>query len=353
MPAHYMPVSSIKGEAWDKAMHWHDPPQYFFYPYMLISPFVSGYKPRSSYGGKELTIYADSGGFQIMTQGKKVSSYDVLEWQKSVADVGFTLDSPPSSYDSNHPNNHSYPKHYFERCLKNSVQWANEQYANLGDTKMKLWAVVHGKNMEEIKQWYEAQTKEHTFDGYSVAVTGATRASGDPFNWLKVIPFAHMIKEPIHWLGRCEPIMVLILAKLSYEKHIDYSYDTSSNVAGPRWGKYYDPFFLNLIALSKYEDKRVKVNALPCDCPVCLKHTLEEVINTDYLILLHNVYRLKRFNEYANAIVSDDDLFDYAVDKLLGSTSKITSKRIPLVKDTINSIVYGTTSASRSLTEYF
>ena len=355
MTAHYLPVCRILPtmKAWNEAMHWLNPPKYFFYPYLLVSPFTTGFGTyRSDLGDAKLNVYADSGGFQIATQNLKVSSLDVLRWQEGIADVGFTLDSPPFSYNFK-VNDSMYPRDYFLRCLKKSTHEANVMFEARENKKMKLYAVLQGKNLDELHEWFNAQTKEHEFEGYAIALTGVVNVVGGVYSWLDVLSFAHEINKPIHWLGRGEPLIALMIAKLSQITKQTYTYDTSSSSVDPRFGKYYDPYFQNLLWLAKNEKDRVNIDTPPCFCPVCSKHTLEEIINANHLLAMHNLYVLKTFNEYSNAIVKDDELFRRNIERILKISGKVPESRVSIITDKIEHIIYGEEKKTTSLSEFW
>jgi len=355
MPAHFLPVSRLINPIWNAAMHWNDPPEYFFYPYLLVSPFVTGMgRRRADFGASadKLTIYADSGGYQVVTQKKQVSALDVLAWEEKIADVGFTLDRPPFSYECNEPNYKLYPKEYFDKCLDVSVKNANTMLEARDNKNMKLYAVVQGKDRKEVMTWHKAQTKDHEFDGYVIAITAAVNVLKDTYCWLGQLDAAKEIGTDVHFLGRSEPLLAILLAKLSRVTGKMYTYDTSSAVVGPRFGKYYDPYYHNLIWLSKDESKRPNISEPPCDCPVCQKHTLEEIASIQHLITLHNVYCIKRFNEYVNAISKDDEMFEFAVGRILSATRMYQGKKEE-IQNQINSIMYEDSLNVQGLGKWF
>ena len=78
---------------------------YFYYPNMLVSPYVTGLDvTREDFGknASKLNIYADSGGFQIVTMNKRVDPFEILRWQEKIANVAFTVDFPPHTISKNY-----------------------------------------------------------------------------------------------------------------------------------------------------------------------------------------------------------------------------------------------------------
>jgi len=366
MATSYLPVSRLVNPDWDKCMHWNKPAEYFYYPKFLATPFVTGWKKKradfeTEENKDELYICADSGGFQIATQDEKVNAMDVLEWQQGIADVGLTLDYPVHAYESNVKEYKAYTRDFFLQCMKasNENAWSmlehNEEnrYRYPGaKKKMEVWGVLHGVNITELREWYEHLTKEHEFPGYSIPATDAVNTHKGLLGWFEQLPMALEIDAPIHWLGRSEPLIVIVLAKLSEVRGYDYTYDTSSSIAGPRWGKYYDPYYHNLLWLSSKEENRVNINKLPCNCPVCKRHTVQEMVETNHYLLLHNVYCRTMWNDYVNAIVTDDDLFKKAINRIINSTRSWTKNK-KQIWDLLENLLYGEKKKYGDLNEYW
>jgi hypothetical protein len=122
-----------------------------------------------------------------------------------------------------------------------------------------------------------------------------------------------------------------------------YTYDTSSAAMGLMMGKYHDPYYLSSLSYTKKNiAEQVKFDLdgpNPCDCPVCQKHTVNEMINNYYPMLLHNVYVRKRWNDYVNVMVKDDECFDDVINKIL-RLQPVYQKNKELYKDNINTLIY-------------
>jgi hypothetical protein len=350
---YYLPVTvSFHGEDFEKNLHWSKKSNYFYYPYVFVSPFVTGMKTtreRDFPDAKYIT--ADSGGYQIgvhQKDSKGVSALDVLRWQEKIADVAFTVDIPTFSYEQEIKQNdfvrpnvyRHYSDEYFEKAMKKSVINANNMYEAQENEKMQLWAVCQGGNYDDLMTWYKAITKEHRFDGYTfpMASTFSPRAKED---WLDQIRFAKEVGTNWHFLGRCEPLLVAIFAKLSQKTGKVYTYDTSSAAGGLTLGKYHDPHTMRSLSYAKnVEHVNFDLDGPnPCDCPVCSKHTVGEMINGYYLLYMHNVYVRQAYNNYINVLVQDDALFDNLINKLL-ETIGAYKKHKKRYKQLIDNLVY-------------
>ncbi len=351
----YLPVTRFVNDLWNDNMHWNKPAPYFFYPYCLVTPFVTGMKTvRSDFGSeaKNMKVFADSGGFQVVTLDKRISHLDVLHWQEGIADVGFSLDIPPYSYDTHAKGYSGYTNDYFKKCMRLSCNNANEMLEAKQNPDMELWSVLQGKNSSELMAWHKYQTKSHDFPGYCISINAAVHTKTEKFSWLDQLNVTHLIDKPLHWLGRCEPLVVMLLAKLSTITGNKYTYDTSSTIVGSRFGKYYDPYNHSLLWLSKYEENRPNISTLPCDCPICSKHTIDDLSNTKspHLMVLHNLYCRVRYNDYVNAIITDDELFNKAIKQYLFSTGT-NKKSTEQIMTHINHIIYN--EDKHSLKKFF
>lgn len=361
----YLPVTiTFKRPEWRSAMHWYKSNPYYFYPYIFASPFVTGMnKSRDADFPEAEWITADSGGFQISKLGKKVSCLDVLEWQvtKIKADVAFTVDVPAYAYRSEVDNMKYYPQEDFKKYMEASNQnaWTAasklEEYKNEG-YKTKIWAVIQGGNYTDMQQWYKHLTTTYgEFPGYTFPMWSSFNPAPQQ-DWLSQLKFAKEIGTDFHFLGKCEPLLVTVFAKLAQKTKRFYSYDTSSAAMGLMMGKYHEPYFMSSLSYTKKNViDQVKFDMdghPPCDCPVCVKHTNYEMINNYYPLLLHNVYVRKRWNDYVNVMVQDDNIFDDLINKLLRA-QPVYQKNKEQYKEGINNLIYDEAKKSGGIDAFF
>jgi len=364
----YLPVSITFGEnrpEWRYSMHWYkkdfnewtEKYHCFYYPYLLVSPFVTGMKktrkrdfPQAEY------IVSDSGGFQIASHKGQysVSVLDVLRWQEQIADVAFTVDYPAYSYESEVKGQSYYTDEYFNRCMEQSNKNAWKMLEAQENQKMELWGVVQGGNYKDLKKWYDNLTSNHEFKGYSLPLRSTFMPSAKD-DFMGQLQFAKEIDTNFHFLGRCEPLAVIILAKLAQKTKKFYTYDTASAAGGLMLGKYHDPYFLSSWSFSKKKpESRVNFNLdgpTGCDCPVCQKFNVEEMINGYYTLLLHNVYVRNRFNNFVNVAVQDDNIFNNLINKFT-SVSRYR-KHKDVIKDKIKSLIYEERRTTGGINDYF
>lgn len=354
----YMPVCVTFGANkpnWRYNMFWYESNPYFFYPNVFVSPFVTGTETiRNKIEGSDQEpdfpdaefIIADSGGFQITSHrtGISFSALDILDWQenKVCADVAFTLDVPVYSYRTEKAGHRYYTDGHFDKCLAQSLKNNDLMLSAKTRKETELWAVLQGGNYKDLDTWFKAVTKEHEFKGYCFP-TGSSYQPKQKEDMFQQIQFAKDVNTNFHFLGRCEPILVLILAKLSQLTGKFYTYDTASAATALMLGKYHDPKFLSSISFSNIPERRVKFDPEshpPCSCPVCKKHTCQEMWDNAYLTFLHNVWVRVELNDYINGMIKDDDVFKELVNKYLALHS-VYRNNMKEIKDKISHLLYG------------
>jgi len=354
----YLPVSITLPQNWSVAEHWRKDNPYFFYDNVFVSPFVTGMKTTRKKDFPEASlVYADSGGYQFASHKapKNISVLDILRWQESIADVAFTLDYPAYSYISESDNIIYYPEKDFLKNMEHSNKNAWLMLEAQENPNMQLWGVVQGGNGTDQKRWYDALTKEHTFPGYTfpMSSTITPRAKDD---WVSQLKFAKEVGTNFHFLGRSEPLLVLVIAKLAQKMKKFYTYDTASAAMGLMQGKYTMPFFLSALNFTKKnltDQVKLDMNEHPgCSCPVCQKHTVGEIINTYGLLLLHNVWVRVEWNKLCNGFVKDDDIFNDLVNKIL-RLQPTYKKQKEKYKQDINNLIYDETKKSEGVKTYW
>ena len=93
---------------------------------------------------------------------------------------------------------------------------------------------------------------------------------------------------------------MLVYARLAHILKKKFTFDSSTASNAILLGHYYEPRYHHCMNFTKKEIGRVKFpldSKPPCDCPICSKHTVGHLINNPHLMMLHNIYVLKNFNE--------------------------------------------------------
>ena len=313
--SHYVPAIGdniitkwTNGFRWqDKTLRFFERNQSFFYhPFSLMSAYYTVHNKeatRTNIGMPNDTILiGDSGGFQVLSFGKKGRQIDVtptqiLRWLEANVDIGMNLDSPPD-YD------------HFNDSLKFSVEnfdYFEKNRLRYGD--FKLYNVLHGNNLEHIDLWYNS-VKRFNFDGWALGIHPSTNI------YLKLIAYLYLHEagetshlNSCHFFGVSGPTNMISLAMLS--KHFDASltFDSSSWSWGQRFRDYW---FSNDIRHCVRLGRLFKnsMSGVPCDCPICKTLSLDMLYNqsdsiTPFLLSFHNMYNYINTNRNIN-IMSDD-----------------------------------------------
>jgi len=328
----YLPV--VTQEKNKDYRFWESNNPYFFYPYMLVTPFVSGMNIKRDYFGKaKLNISADSGGYQAVTLNKDADPIGILQWQERVADRAFTLDVPPHYFGS------FYSRLEFLKCMYQSNKNADLMWKSKVNDDMQLWGVVQGKNYKQCKEWYYDLTKDYEYDGYSISLS-VHQDKSDISGWIEQLQFASTIPKRVHFLGFSEPLFNTVLSKLSHKNKISYTFDTSSTKLLAIYGNYRRPITLSPVSFSKYERRRDDITSLPCICPVCSKHTVEDMIDISQLRALHNLYVKTQFCELANLVAEDDELFMFLLSWVIGIRNYYVKKKDSIIS-LVKNLIYG------------
>jgi len=284
--------------------------RYFYYPFIFVSPFVSGFDCTRDVFPDAKLIISDSGGYQLKAGTKTKADWDsVLQFQERIANIGLTLDIPPVTVKGN---NHEYfDESIFNECMEKSVINAERMIEYKVNEKMKTFAVLQGRNYDFIDTWHRAITRNHDYDGFAIPILHIQKQDHVK-QFCEQLEFVKSLDTDFHFLGNCTRLATLVFSRLANISKRQFTFDSSTAANALRYGTYYDPYFFIPISLSKYPSKRVnfKIDGrLPCDCPVCSNHTVRQLAYNPMLSMMHNIYIIQRFNEYSSVITKDDDEF--------------------------------------------
>jgi len=270
-------------------------------------------------------LIADSGGFQIAnfrSKGNKieVSSLQVLRWMEANADIGMNLDVPPWSN--------------FNASLKESIENFELFEKNRINYDMKLYNVLHGKTLDEMKTWYSAVEKFKSFNGWALGVRPADNVYLQTLGYM----FLHEkdalnLNTNFHMFGISGIKNMLVMAMLSNHFDSSITFDSSSYATGSIYRRFYFPKDIRF-STDFGRTSKLNMKSIPCNCPVCRNLTIEDLYQrtgTDVgtLLMLHNLYQYIEVNRMVNALVTDDYAFmEYAKSVGEEKTVKIVSSMI-------------------------
>ena len=217
-------------------------------------------------------IFADSGGFDLQDETEPPSPEEILKTQKRIgADIYATLDVPVL------PDMNSSEKN---RRVNKSVEFA-KRMSDAKDDDALLFATVHGDDPRTIRNSIRHLERKGEFDGFALGGMVPIRS-----NYSKVIDRVLAAREATD-----KHLHVFGLGGILYQPLLMYlgvdSFDSSAFIRCGSHRRYFVPGFGDH-TMSDFES----LDQLPCGCPVCSSHTLEEVKASRDLVTQHNLWAL-------------------------------------------------------------
>jgi hypothetical protein len=177
----------------------------------------------------DTVIIGDSGGFQIMSFGKKgkqvdVTPIQVLRWLESNTDIGMNLDVPPVLD--------------FNKAIKMSVENFRLFESSRENYNFHLYNVLQGRTLSQIDEWYKAVCN-FSFDGWAIGVHPSTNI------YLKLIAYLYLIEngesnvtQNCHFFGVSGIENMISLSMISRKLGSSITFDSSSWSWGQRFRDY-------------------------------------------------------------------------------------------------------------------
>lgn len=303
----------------------HDPSWFsdraiFIHPEVLVSFYYSGKIPnyRKTLGIRDdITLWADSGGYSIATQGGSINPVDVLKWQEKNSNKAFSLDIPPSaSINTTRISPGKIVYHGLEQFEKNAIisRENNIIFRDHRTTdKLKIYNVIHGYNKETFELWWDYATRDIQFEGYATGL----KPTNDPLLQAMCLMFLYSkgVRERVHLLGVSGIIVIPLIVWMS--KYIDgISFDSTSYGYGSRTRAYMYPERIRYYTHfgEKFKVKDNPMNKIYCKCPICKDFETPEyfcksgITWPGMLLSLHNLWVTKEYvAELEKALHIDKD----------------------------------------------
>jgi len=291
---------------------WWEPKSIFHYDAMLMSSYYGmkwwNFRDYFNIPRRDFLLVADSGGFQQLTSGERIEPISVLRWQENNADIGFILDIPPLNPKTLGP---AGDFSFFKKCALKTARNAEIMDKHREKEDFLLYSIVQGGSVKELEYWYGC-LKDFSFDG----ICGSPKPPNDPMQVALHIAFAHSkgAKRAHILLGTgsaATPVNVY------GSKLFDlFTFDSSSYATGSKLRKYELPYSDEAIYFSTLSGRKVKLERLPCDCPVCRLATPDDLAADGSvpgaLISLHNLYNYLRKINLLSSLASDEEAYlDY------------------------------------------
>ena len=264
----------------------------------------------------EVTLFMDSGGYQLMTKqfpAKPDDIITILRYQeKNGADIAATLDFPFR------PDQTSIWEGW--RRIEITIKYAIMALQNQEKHNMKLYAVIHGWDHLSAKKVAESLSK-HDFDGYAMgAPEPKSYGMSTPNYLLKLTQMIHGIKEvigekPLHVFGISNFAAIYLLAALGVS-----SFDSLKHLHLAKFRGYLLPNGL-ITYLGRGAQSRRKLSELPCSCPIC-SEVDQKFLSANgsiqgALLALHNLIVTKNYVRLINSALVNgwyDELLKQGMD---------------------------------------
>lgn len=216
-------------------------------------------EPFQNYRGIVDSIHADSGGLQIITQGKKVTPDDKLKIfsnQGKYADYAMSFDENPVIMTSDRSertttSNRRFDLEHFEKAAKNTGKNIRDQIESFQEMKSdtKPIFIAQGNCYDTYMKWTELALKEIPQDMQGQIGSVALGASAIGYGFLEDIERAAYFRmlpidcNHMHVLGvgsfrRLLPYLIFRTNGF-YDENISISYDSTTHTSGSEMGHYF------------------------------------------------------------------------------------------------------------------
>lgn len=218
-------------------------------------------------------VFADSGGFDLVQDGSAIPDpEEVIEVQQKMrADIFATLDQPVLQDMSSNEK---------EKRQEQNIEFA----LRASDAKTSdalLYATVHGHDPRAIRNSINYLEKNGDFDGFALGGLVPLRS-----NYSKVIDLVLAARTSTD-----KPLHVFGLGGLLYQSLLMYlgvdSFDSTAFIRCGSHRRYFVPGFGDH-TMSEFAN----LDYLPCACPICSEHSLDEVKASRDLVTQHNLWAL-------------------------------------------------------------
>jgi len=223
----------------------------------------------------EGVVFTDSGSFQLMNYGDLgITNREIVEFQDLIGvDVGTFLDIPTTP-----DKDYETAKRELEITISRGIE-ALELRKNIA-----LNGTIQGGIFKDLREKAALEFAKRDFDIYPIGAIVPLMINYDFETLIKVFLWSVTnlpSNKPIHAFGAGHPLIIPLLAALGAD-----IFDSASYSIFAKDKRYLTPFrTLNI----------EEMNYLPCDCPVCSRHSLKEIKEDETLLAKHNLYVL--FNE--------------------------------------------------------
>ncbi len=251
--------------------------------------------------GYDGAVMTDSGGYQVLEYGSvEVEPAIMAQFEKDIrSDMPIPLDKP-----TGYGLDYEMAKEYVSTTLKNS----QETLQVVGDTNAIWVGPVQGAEHSDL---VEHSARELDRMGFKLL------ALGSPVELMEAYEFSTLARmivaakkvipaKPVHLFGAGHPLTIPLAVALGCDM-----FDSASYMLYAKDGRYMTPNGTVRLAELVY---------LPCQCPVCSSHSLEELLRMQgderiIEVAKHNLHVLKSEVDAVKQAIMDGRLWEYVMQK--------------------------------------
>ncbi len=219
-------------------------------------------------------IMTDSGSFQLSVYGEvEVTNEQIIDFQQKIGtDIGVPLDIPTPP---------DVPRSRAESELETTIERL-AQARELVKDGMLLAGPVQGSTYPDLRERCARELSELNFDVYPF---GAVVPMMESYRYADLVDAIVSAKKgldptaPVHLFGAGHPMMFALAVALGCDL-----FDSAAYALYAKDGRY-------MTSHGTYHIENL--HYLPCSCPVCVKHTADELNNAEdrvELLARHNLY---------------------------------------------------------------
>ncbi len=256
-------------------------------------------------------IMTDSGAYQLLMYGKvEVSPDEILKYEVDIGtDIGVILDIPTQW---------GRPKDIVFLEVEETLRRARAALVKLRmwdpEHRMLIVGPIQGGDKLDILDYSARRMGELNFDIYAI---GSPTTLLEEYDFSTIMRMIITVKsrippgKPVHLFGAGHPLILPFAVAMGVDL-----FDSASYVLYARD----DRIILRdrTVRLSE-----LKVDRIPCTCPVCTKYTVKELmsmnkVERERLLAIHNLYVLWEELQEIKARIKEGTLWEYLEEKAGG-----------------------------------
>jgi len=257
-------------------------------------------------------VMTDSGGYQVLEYGDiEIGPEIMTKFQFDIkSDLPVILDRP-----TGYRLDYRRAVDFVEETLLNAratasiVEHRSQPTEEMSDIKRPIWVgTIQGAEHLGLVKY---STKELTKIGFDFFALGSPVEVMEAYDFRLLAKMILTVKElipnkPLHLFGADHPLAISLAVALGCD-----TFDSASYILYARDSRYITPYGTAKLNELVY---------LPCSCPVCSSHSVEEFHSMDYgtrtiELAKHNLYILKLEISMLKQAIMDGRLWEYVAQK--------------------------------------